>query len=67
MAKYNVTSNYVPNIKEWRTLIEVIEGVGARLLKRLNDQIEEAKEPQRNQEIGKLHQSGYKNSMRIRL
>lgn len=43
MAKYNITGNWVPNIKEFRKFVEIAEGIDVKTLKRLYDQLDEAK------------------------
>jgi predicted transcriptional regulator len=42
MPKYNVTSNWVPDIKEFRNFVNTIDGLNIKILKRFSDQIDES-------------------------
>lgn len=43
MAKYNITSNWVPDIRQFKKFVEIAEGIDVKTLKRLHDQIEDAR------------------------
>lgn len=42
VSEYNITSHWVPNVKELRKFVKILEGVNMRTLKGLHDQIWEA-------------------------
>ena len=43
MGKYNITGNWVPDIGKFKKFVEVAEGIDVKTLKRLHDQIEDAR------------------------